>query len=63
MAETNRNLRGIDKAGQKAAWDRPLNPKQVSHPVPTKDNKPKSNWPKPARQPNGLQNLDNDVEN
>lgn len=63
MSETFRNLNKIDKAGQKPLWDRPLNPKQTSKSNPVADTKPQTSYPKPARTPSGLQNVDNDVEN
>ncbi len=53
MSETNRNLRGIDKAGQKPLWKR-SNPGQTAKANPVKDAKSPSSFPKPARKGNGL---------
>lgn len=39
MSETNREIRGIDKAGQKELWDRPLNPSQEVKHAPDQDTK------------------------
>lgn len=55
MSETNRNLNGIDKAGQKPVWNRPLNPKQTAKGNPVQDAKPQTNWPKPKLGTPGFQ--------
>ncbi len=62
MSETNRNLQGIDKAGQKGAWDRPLNPSQKAGKMPVADTKKQSSWPKPSlnNSGDGLQAVDKD---
>lgn len=39
MSETFRNLQGVSKAGQKSAWDRPMNPKQTPKKVKDQDTK------------------------
>ena len=48
MAETHRNIRGIDKKGQAGAWERPLNPGQTSK-TPGTSGDSKSNAKLPSR--------------